>query len=141
MSRPRWRSWIRAVLIGALVGLPVLGGGGRAAMRLIAVLTGVPSAFSPEGTLTVLLAGAGSGAAAGAIHQGLGLVWRDRRWRDVAFLLVLAALTLRGLHPVQPLPLLVFTPVMALFAGLFLLARSRLGDDSPSRLAAEVTTH
>ena len=125
---------MRAVLIGTIIGLPVLGGAGRAAMRLIAVLTGVPSAFTPEGTLTVLLAGAGSGAVAGAIHQGLDLVLHRRRvWRDVAFVLVLAALTLRGLSPVSPLALVVFAPVMALFAGLFLYARShQRGALSPS---------
>jgi hypothetical protein len=136
MSHPRWQSWGRAILTGAIIGLPVLGGGGRLAMRLIAMLTGVPSAFSFEGTLTVLLAGAGSGAAAGAIHEGLGVVLYERpRLRDLAFLLILAALTLRGLNPVRPVPLLAFAPVMALFAGIFLLTRRHLTEVPPRRVA------
>jgi hypothetical protein len=136
MSHPHWRSWGRAVLAGAIVGLPVLGGGGRLAMRLIAMLTGVPFAFSFEGTLTVLIAGAGSGAAAGAIYQGLSILLRERRrLRDLAFLLILAALTLRGLHPVRPLPLLAFAPVMALFAGIFLLTWRHLTAELPRPLA------
>ena len=127
MDYPRLQTWARAILIGAVIGLPVLGGGGRIAMRLIAVFTGVPSAFTFEGTLTVLLAGAGSGAAAGAIHQALSVMLRRRPWlRDLAFLLAIGALTLRGLHPVQPLPLAVFGPVMALFAGLYVMAWRRL---------------
>jgi hypothetical protein len=136
MSHPRWQSCGRAILTGAIIGLPVLGGGGRLAMRLIAMLTGVPSAFSFEGTLTVLLAGAGSGAAAGAIHEGLGVVLCERpRLRDLAFLLILAALTLRGLNPVRLLPLLAFAPVMALFAGIFLLTRRHLTEVRPHRVA------
>jgi hypothetical protein len=127
MDHPRLRSWARAILLGAVVGLPVLGGGGRVAMRLIATLTGAPPALTFEGTLTVLLAGAGSGAAAGAIHQGLTVVLRRRRWlRVLAFLVVLGALTVRGLHPVQPLPLALFGTVMALFACLYLAAWRRL---------------
>jgi hypothetical protein len=133
MSHPGLRSWTRAVLVGALIGLPVLGGGGRAAMWVLAVLTGVPPSFTFEGTLTVLLAGAGSGAVAGAIHQGLRVALPRRRWfRDVAFLIILAALTLRGLTPVRPQPLLVFAPVMMAFAGVF-LAASRWNDSRMAR--------
>jgi hypothetical protein len=91
---------------------------------------------TPAGTLTVLLAGAGSGAAAGAIHQGLSVVLRERRrLRDFAFLLILVALTLRGLNPVRPVPLLAFAPVMALFAGIFLLTRRHLTEVPPRRVA------
>jgi hypothetical protein len=127
MAHPRLQSWTRAILVGAFIGLPVLGGGGRAAMRLIAMFTGVPSAFTVEGTITVLLAGAGSGAVAGAIYQGLSVVLPQRPGlRSLSFLLVLTALLLRGLHPVRPMPLLLFGIVMALFVGLFLVTWGRL---------------
>jgi hypothetical protein len=125
--------WSRAILLGALVGLPILGVGGRAAMRAIAALTGAPAALTVEGTLTVLLAGAGSGAVAGAIHRLLMVVLpRHQLLRALAFVVVLAALTIRGLHPVQPLPLALFGTLMALFAIVYLVVMRRAGVDSRS---------
>src|SRR5688572_13235226 len=59
------RQWLQGPLLGAAIGLPILGGGGRLAMRGIAVFTGAPGAFTAEGTLTVLLLGAASGFGGG----------------------------------------------------------------------------
>ena len=128
MNDGRLRAWIRSPLLGALIGLPVLGGGGRLAMRVIAAATDAPSAVTAERTITVLLAGAGSGAVAGAIYQGLATLLPARRLpRDLAFALMLALLTLRGLNPVRPLPLALFGALMAVFTALFLAAWPRAG--------------
>ena len=119
-------SWLRSILLGALVGLHILGIGGRAAMRAIAVTSGAPALFTPEGTITVLLAGAGSGALAGGIHRLLMAVLPRRRLaRDLVFLAVLAALTVRGLHPVDPQRLVLFGGLVVLFAAAFLTASQR----------------
>jgi hypothetical protein len=100
MAHGRLASWLGAALWGALLGLLLLGIGGRAVMRVIAVSAGTPPTATFEGTLTVLLAGTGSGAAAGIIYRVLvALLPQRRRLRDLAFLLVLAGLTLRGLRP------------------------------------------
>jgi hypothetical protein len=108
-------------VLGALVGLPVLGLGGRLAMRVLALTTGVPARATVDGTITVLLAGTGAGLVAGVIYGVLAWLLPYRHWpRDAAFLVCLAGLTLRGLHPVRPLPLALFAPVMLLFAVAFL---------------------
>src|SRR5258705_5947312 len=86
-------------------------------MRALAVLAGAPAVITIEGTITVLLAGAASGAIAGAIYRGLMTLLPGRQLlRDLAFVVLLAALTLRGVHPVRPLPLALFGAVTALFA-------------------------
>ena len=52
------RALIDELLLGAWLGLIVLGGGGRAVMRGIALATDAPSALTVGGTVTVLAAGA-----------------------------------------------------------------------------------
>ena len=112
--------WIRGPLLGAVIGLPILGGGGRRAMRLIAVLTSAAASVSFEGTLTVLLAGLASGVGGGLFYSLLSqLVPRHRGWRGVLFAIGLVLVTLRGLHPVRPLPLALFLPLVALYGVVF----------------------
>ena len=137
MSRGQLQSGIRSVLLGVLIGLPVLGVGGRLVMRIIAVATGAPSSFTMEGTLTVLLSGAGSGAIAGAIYGALFAALPRRRVpRDIMFLLILSALTARGLRPIQPLALALFAPLMAIFAAVFLASWRRFAIGAPRAEAA-----
>jgi hypothetical protein len=90
-------------------------------MRVLALVAGTPPRGTVQGTITVLLAGTGAGAVAGVIYGVLARLLPYRhRTRDAAFLVCLATLTLRGLHPVRPLPLALFAPVMLLFAVAFL---------------------
>lgn len=88
-------------------------------MRVIAEATTGTSGFSLGGTLTVVFLGAVSGAIGGLLL----LLARTllRRWPPaptVAFWLLLLALTLRGLRPVDQLRLLLFVPLVALFGAL-----------------------
>jgi hypothetical protein len=132
--------WARGPLLGVLTGLPILGIGGRLCMRAIAVSTGVPGAFTLEGTLTVVGAGAGSGLVAGALYAILARLLARRRWhRDLVFVLLMAWLTARGLHPIRPLPLALFGSLMALFVVAFLAAwhRGVLAVDAGKPLAEE----
>ena len=108
--------WMRGPLLGAVIGLPILGGGGRLAMRLVAVLTSAPSAFTLEGTLTVLLAGLASGVGGGLFYALLSqLLPRHRAWRGAFFAVGLILVTLRGLHPVRPMALAVFLPLVVVY--------------------------
>ncbi len=130
--------WVRGPLLGVLAGLPILGIGGRLCMRAIAALTGAPTAFTLEGTLTVVAAGAGSGLVAGGLYAILARLLPRRRWhRDLVFVLLMAWLTARGLHPVRPLPLALFGSLMALFVVAFLAAwhRGVLAHDARMPLA------
>ena len=120
------RAWLRGPLLGAAVGLPVLGVGGRLVMRAIAVLTNVPPDFTAQGSFAVLLSGTASGAGGGALYALLAwLLPRHRPLRGALFAAALVLLTLRGLHPVSQLPLLLFMPLTLLYGALLELVWHR----------------
>jgi hypothetical protein len=111
--------WLRGPLLGALLGLPILGGGGRLAMHAVALTTGAQRSVTVEGTITVLLAGLASGAAGGVIYAVLArLLPAKRLLRAALFAVVLALLTLRGLNPVRPATLALFLPLVLLYGWL-----------------------
>ena len=112
--------WTRGPVLGAALGLPILGVGGRLAMRAIALLNGAPSVTTLDGTLTVLLAGLASGVGGGVLYAVLARLLPDRRsLRALLFALALLLLTLRGLRPVQPHALVFFPPLVLLYGVLF----------------------
>src|SRR6185436_12702507 len=103
---PPMREWLRGPLLGAALGLPILGGGGRLAMHAVALTSEAQRSVTVQGTITVLLAGLAAGTAGGAIYAVLARVIPARRLlRAALFAVVLALLTLRGLNPVQRLTL------------------------------------
>jgi uncharacterized BrkB/YihY/UPF0761 family membrane protein len=113
---PRWRlvaePWLFGLLLGAGVGLVVLGVGGRIAMRAIALGSNTPPAFSIGGTVTVVFLGALSGVGGGLLYALLHrVVPRPRLVRSALFAIALVLLTLRGLRPIQPLALEWFMPL------------------------------
>ncbi len=99
------RSWL---IRGTLVGLFVLGIGGRLLMRVIAHMEGRTSVFTPEGTLTVVLAGTVAGAFSGLIYYVLRRFVRQPWLRTVAFIVVCELITWRGVHGLLPRPQLMF---------------------------------
>jgi hypothetical protein len=130
------RQWLQGPLLGAVIGLPILGGGSRLAMRGIALSTGAPGAFTAEGTLTVLLLGAASGFAGGAIYAILAaLLPRKRSLRDMIFAIVLCLLTLRGLNPVTMLSVVLFMPPVAIYGVLLEWAWHRRAAAQPRVVA------
>jgi len=85
-------------------------------MHAIALTPGAQRSVTVEGTITVLLAGMAAGVAAGAIYALLARVLPGRRLlRAGLFAIVLVLLTLRGLHPVQSLPLALFLPIVLVY--------------------------
>ena len=129
------RAGILTCLTGAGLGLLVLGGGGRAAMHAIARITTGTGDFTLGGTVTVVFLGAVSGAVGGVLLFLSRLLFHQ--WPPlptVAFWGGLAALTLRGLRPIDPLRLALFLPVVVAF-GLVLQGvtwRWRRGSPAPS---------
>ena len=111
------REWLRGPLLGALLGLPILGGGGRLAMHGISLLAAdAQHSVTVQGTITVLLAGLAAGTAGGAIYALFARLLPARRLvRDALFAVVLVLLTLRGLNPVSTLALSLFMPVVLVF--------------------------
>ena len=110
--RPRRRDWLAGLAAGAALGLIVLGAGGRAGMRIIALAAGQPPAFTIEGTIAVVLLGGAAGAAVAVIFLLVRVMLPGRRWlRGTLFWLIVAAIALRGLRPVGALNASVFLPL------------------------------
>ena len=115
------------LLTGAACGGLVLGLGGRLAMRVIALQSGSPGILTPSGTTTVILAGVASGLGGALLHLIASATARriapGRPWvRRALFGILLVLITLRGLHPVQPLPLALFGPLVLLYAAVIEIA-------------------
>jgi hypothetical protein len=62
-----WRRFALPVAAGAALGAVILGGGGRAVMRVLALSIGNPAVFSLGGSLEVVLYGAIVGLAGGFV--------------------------------------------------------------------------
>ncbi len=108
--------WLRGALLGTVLGTLFLGIGGRAAMRAIGSLQGAPPGFSLGGTTTVVFLGAASGLAAGVIYATCRrLLQRHQWWARALFALILLAVTLRGLRPVDSQRLIIFLPLFVAF--------------------------
>jgi hypothetical protein len=104
------------LVLGAVVGMIVLGFGGRIAMRIIGQMQGQPPGFSFGGSMTVVFLGAMAGLAGGF------LLWLGRRVfpslpiaRGLLFWIGMSLLTLRVLNPVDAQRLIVFGPVLLLY--------------------------
>ena len=132
------------VLAGLAFGAVILGLGGRVAMRVIALQGGVPGILTVGGTVTVVLAGCASGVGGVVLHliadrlarwmsRAVAMLGRrtptdgsSSRWvRRALFALLLLLITLRGLHPVQPLSLAVFSPLVVLYGAMIEIAATR----------------
>ena len=121
------KDWLAGIVLGALVGAAFLGVGGRAAMRVFAIASGVPAGFSIGGSVTVVFLGAVSGAAGGLFLVLSRRLFPTRRfWRTTLFWGLCLLIALRGLKPVNSLRLLVFLPVVALFGVAVQLAWCRV---------------
>lgn len=94
---------------GALAGLIVLGIGGRILMRIVAHMEHRPVfVFTPEGTLSVVLAGTVSGLFAGLIYY-LARRFIKQPWlRTALFITSCELIVWRGVHGLLPVPQLMF---------------------------------
>jgi len=120
LSRATVAPWWHGGLLGAALGTAFLGVGGRAAMRGIAMAQGAPTGFSLGGSLTVVLLGAAAGLAAGLIYVGSTKLAGNRMWwARLLFALVVLAIALRGLRPVDALKLGLFLPLFLVYGVFF----------------------
>lgn len=96
------------LLRGTLLGLIILGIGGRLLMRVIAHMEGRVPAFTPQGSLTVVFAGTVAGALAGLIYYLLRR-FVHRPWvRTGAFIAICELVSWWGVHSLLPLPQAMF---------------------------------
>ena len=109
--------WVFGPVTGAVLGLPVLGIGSRIAMRLVAVGTNRPGAFTLEGSLTVIFYGVVAGLAGGAIYAILArFLPRRTAIRSIIFGVIIVLLTLRGVSPATAFTLSLFLPLTVAYA-------------------------
>jgi hypothetical protein len=93
----------RTLLAGTLIGLVILGVGGRIVMAIITMNAGGTPRFTPGGTLTVVMLGAASGLAGGLFaivsrYVTMRLVPRYSWTQYVLLGVLLLAVTMRGLR-------------------------------------------
>jgi hypothetical protein len=131
--------WVYAIAMGAVVGFLFLGIGGRIAMRVISVVGRAQVSVTFEGSLTVILLGAAIGAGGALIRVVLSLVRLPIVVVRLAYAAILLFLTLRGIHPVTPLPAALFIPLVAAYGVCVEILWSRKRLIEPRRPAPAVT--
>jgi hypothetical protein len=117
LSRAMHNPWVFGPVAGAMLGLPILGIGSRIAMRLVAVGTDRPGAFTVEGSLTVIFFGVVAGLAGGAIYAILArFLPRRTTIRSLLFGAIIVLLTVRGVSPASAFTLSLFLPLTVAYA-------------------------
>jgi ABC-type amino acid transport substrate-binding protein len=108
----RVRALLLGIGLGAAAGSALLGLGGRLAMRLFALATERPPAFTVRGTLVVAFAGAVAGALGGMLFWA---VWRylpGASWmRGLTFGALTFVIATPGIRPPRPLTFGLFAPL------------------------------
>ena len=121
MELKRW------IIRGGVVGLLVLGIGGRLLMRVIAHREHRPvMEFTIPGTLTVLFAGTVAGLAAGLIYYFLRRFVRASWLRTIAFFVICGLIAWRGVHGLLLVPQLMFMALAFVFLAIIDVMGRRL---------------
>lgn len=115
----------RSALTGALVGLPILGVGGRLLMRVIAHGEGRVPAFTAGGTLTVLFFGTIAGLAGGAVHGFSRRLINNTLARNLLFAIICTAFTWRAVNALLPRPRLMFVALTLVYVIVMELVTAR----------------
>ena len=115
----------RSALLGAAIGLPILGVGGRMLMRVIAHWEGRVPVLTVGGTVTVIFAGTMAGLAAGVVHAFLRRFVRSLPVRNILFAITCVVFTWRAVNALLPRPRLMFVALTLLYVIAFELATAR----------------
>jgi hypothetical protein len=102
------RSILPSVVVGAVVGLIVLGVGGRIIMRIIAHWEGRHPVLSPGGTFNIVMMGTIAGTAAGIIFGLLRRFINSYPLQIAAFFVFCVVFTLYGVKDLLVRPKLLF---------------------------------
>jgi hypothetical protein len=100
---------LRSDLIRAtLLGMIILGIGGRLLMRVVAHMEGRLPVFTPEGSIAVVFWGTVAGAFSGVIYHLLRRFVRKPWIRTAAFIAICELVAWRGVSGLLPLPQTMF---------------------------------
>jgi hypothetical protein len=120
------RSILPSVVVGAVVGLIVLGVGGRILMRIIAHWEGRQPVLSPDGTLTVVTMGTIAGTAAGIIYGLLRRFIKSYPLQIVAFFVFCVVVTLYGVKELLVRPKLLFVGLTLVYCAIVAAVSSKV---------------
>lgn len=95
---------IRATLLGMII----LGVGGRLLMRVVAHMEGRPPVFTPEGSIAVVFWGTLAGAFSGVVYHLLCRFVRKPWIRTAAFIAICMLVAWRGVSGLLPIPQAMF---------------------------------
>jgi hypothetical protein len=124
-------SWL---IRGTILGLIVLGIGGRLLMRVIAHMEGRIPVFSALGSVTVVFAGTVAGALAGLIYYLLRRFVHQPWLRTASFVAICEVIAWRGVHGLLPRPQLMFMTL----ALVYLVIIDAMGRRSTIRDTGEI---
>jgi hypothetical protein len=100
---------------GTLLGLLILGIGGRLLMRVIAHMEGRVPVFTPEGTVAVVFYGTVAGVFSGLIYHLLRRFVHKPWARTVAFVAICELISWRGVSGLLPVPKAMFMALALVF--------------------------
>lgn len=123
--RSLFGSVARSALIGAALGLPILGVGGRVLMRVIAHWEGRVPVLTAGGTFTVLFAATMAGLSAGIVHGFLTRFIHNRIVRNAVFAIVCVVFTWRAVNALLPRPRLMFVALTLVYVVVVEIVMSR----------------
>jgi len=114
--RSLFSSVARSALIGAAIGIPLLGVAGRILMRVIAHWEGRVPVLTAGGTFTVIFAGTMFGLTAGTVHGLLMRFVRNGVVRNILFAIIAVLFTWRAVNVLLPRPRLMFVALTLVYA-------------------------
>ena len=103
------------LLRGTLLGLVILGIGGRLVMRVVAHMEGRVPVFTPEGSVAVVFYGTVAGAFSGLIYHLLRRFVQKPWIRTVAFIGICELVAWRGVSGLLPVPKAMFMTLALAF--------------------------
>lgn len=115
-------------VLGMIAGALFLGVGGRLVMRLFALATNRPWAFTLGGSVNVVLAGAIAGGIGGIALATIHRFLPRRLWRrGVLFAVICYLIAIPGFRPPKLLVFALFAPVFLAYGMVLELAWERFG--------------
>ena len=114
--RSLFSSVARSALIGAAIGIPLLGVAGRILMRVIAHWEGRVPVLTAGGTFTVIFAGTMFGLTAGTVHGLLMRFVRNGVVRNILFAIIAVLFTWRAVNVLLPRSRLMFVALTLVYA-------------------------
>ena len=111
-----WRRVVMSGFTGSVLGLAILGAGGRGVMRVIANWEGRVPVLTLNGTLTVLFVATLAGTCGGIIYGTLKQVVANALVRNGGFLVFCVAFTLYAVKDILLRPKMLFVALILAYA-------------------------